>query len=335
MRLKEYVFTLNSYHCDKNCPYCIAKMNMNDIKDVNEEILNLKENIKYYQSNNISFKYFILSGNGETSLYDYKILKEIKDIVEKSLLFDDYRIQTSGNLFTAIDKLELFDNWIKEITVISNDSNKDMEFYNYKENYLLSKNYIESKRIRVNIVLLKSNIDDIINTINFYINQHNVETIALKLLDNSNNNTIYSKWIKDNAISYQEIDIITSILSKNYIFIKYQDNRFIYESDNKKIITINYNTKNNYDYISHKSKKEFSWHKSKIKKGTYGEFSKIEEEIAEAKDALEQNNHLMFLIELSDIIGSIEGLVNTYNLDMYDIINFSNKVKESKMINNG
>lgn len=76
--------------------------------------------------------------------------------------------------------------------------------------------------------------------------------------------------------------------------------------------------------------KHFNWHNREIKKGIYGEFSKVEEEVDEAKEALEQNNHLMYLIELSDIIGAIEKIAENYGLTLKDLINFSNKVKESK-----
>ena len=38
----------------------------------------------------------------------------------------------------------------------------------------------------------------------------------------------------------------------------------------------------------------------------------------------------MYLIELSDIVGAIEGIAENYNLSLEDLINFSNKVKESK-----
>ena len=44
------------------------------------------------------------------------------------------------------------------------------------------------------------------------------------------------------------------------------------------------------------------YHLSRIKKGVVGEVSKIQEEVDELKDALEQCNPIMALCELSDII---------------------------------
>lgn len=50
------------------------------------------------------------------------------------------------------------------------------------------------------------------------------------------------------------------------------------------------------------------FHKREIKKGVYGELSKIQEELDEVFDAEEQGQDLMLLIELSDMVGAIEGV---------------------------
>ena len=49
------------------------------------------------------------------------------------------------------------------------------------------------------------------------------------------------------------------------------------------------------------------YHLEHIPRGTYGEISKIIEETAELKDAMEQGQKLMCLVELSDLYGAIEG----------------------------
>lgn len=54
------------------------------------------------------------------------------------------------------------------------------------------------------------------------------------------------------------------------------------------------------------------YHKADIPQGTYGEFSKVEEEFHEAKDALAQGNKVMLAVELSDIILAIKGFVNKH-----------------------
>lgn len=72
------------------------------------------------------------------------------------------------------------------------------------------------------------------------------------------------------------------------------------------------------------------YHKNKIPKGSYGNFSKIEEEFLELKDANEQEDKILELVELSDLIGAIEGYIGyKYDLELADLIKFSNKTKES------
>lgn len=328
MKLKDYVFVLGDYRCDKHCPYCIAKMNKKETLSFDREIEDLKDKIEEYKNKNVTFEHFILSGNGETSLYTFEELKMIRDIVMESKIFDDYRIQTSGNLFLNKEKLELFDSWLKEITVITSDAKEDQEFYNYKKNYLNSKSFLNSKRIRVNIVALKSNINKLDKIINFYDSLEGVETIAIKLLDNSMNDTLESRWISENAITYQQVNEVIGELVKDNKFINFVSKKFIFKTKSGKLLTMHYSEKNTYDAFN--LNKEYSFHNRKIKKGVYGEFSKIEEELDEAREALEQGNKLMFLIELSDIVGAIEGVVENYGLDLDDLIKFSNKVKESK-----
>ncbi len=57
----------------------------------------------------------------------------------------------------------------------------------------------------------------------------------------------------------------------------------------------------------------------------YGHFSKIEEEFHELKDAMNQQDRVLALVELSDLIGAIDGfLKNEFKtIDFNDIIKFS------------
>jgi N-acyl-D-aspartate/D-glutamate deacylase len=63
------------------------------------------------------------------------------------------------------------------------------------------------------------------------------------------------------------------------------------------------------------------YHFNKILKGTYGEASKIEEEFNEFIDALEQDNNLMALIELSDLLGAIKGYLENHHpsITLFDL----------------
>lgn len=64
------------------------------------------------------------------------------------------------------------------------------------------------------------------------------------------------------------------------------------------------------------------YHIAEIKRGKYGELSKIQEELDEAVDAEKQVNPLMVLLELSDMMLAIEGYLKKqkYNIDLTDLI---------------
>lgn len=75
--------------------------------------------------------------------------------------------------------------------------------------------------------------------------------------------------------------------------------------------------------------KDSPFHVGKIRVGTYGELSKIQEELDEAVDAQEQGIDLMVLIELSDIIGAVAGVAEQqYGFTLDQLIAFSEKVRE-------
>lgn len=70
------------------------------------------------------------------------------------------------------------------------------------------------------------------------------------------------------------------------------------------------------------------YHVSKISKGVLGEASKIREEYEEFMDAVEQDDKVLQLCELSDLIGAIESMAELkFNMTLDDLIKFSNKTK--------
>lgn len=72
-------------------------------------------------------------------------------------------------------------------------------------------------------------------------------------------------------------------------------------------------------------------HKRKIEKGNFGEFSKIEEEFQELKDANEQKCKVLEICEICDLIGAIDGYAKKkYNLNIYDIYRFSEMISLTK-----
>lgn len=62
------------------------------------------------------------------------------------------------------------------------------------------------------------------------------------------------------------------------------------------------------------------YHLENIPKAKFGTFEKIVEEFLELKDAHAQKVVVMELVELSDLLGAIDGYVSKYNLTLSDLI---------------
>lgn len=72
------------------------------------------------------------------------------------------------------------------------------------------------------------------------------------------------------------------------------------------------------------------YHLAEIPKGIFGEFSKIKEEFTEVEDAFNQSNHIMLLLELSDLIGAIEEFcVLKHNISLDDLIKMKNATSKA------
>jgi len=66
-----------------------------------------------------------------------------------------------------------------------------------------------------------------------------------------------------------------------------------------------------------------NFHKRKIKKGVFGELSKIQEELDEAFDAEEQGQDLVLIIELSDLVGACAGVAKKYGITLKQLVKFA------------
>ena len=72
---------------------------------------------------------------------------------------------------------------------------------------------------------------------------------------------------------------------------------------------------------------KMGYHEREIKKGILGDSSKIIEEVDEYMEALEQNNPILAMWELSDIYGALEALACKHGLTMDDLKRNSDKTK--------
>ena len=223
MKYKEFELIGSSYKCDKNCPYCTAKITKWPI--VEDKFETLEEKLNYLKKQNINFKYFIFCGNGEPSLLDYKDFETIVKATRKVNIFDEKRLQSSGNIFYEIEKLDLIkDDFIVEITRVSLNSEEDMKILGYKRDYINSENFKKAK-IRLNYVLMKNKtFDEYLKEIQKYIEKYpNIVTVSLKTLNlNTRKDEIdnpYSKWILENALTKDDADTIIEFMNKNTNFI--------------------------------------------------------------------------------------------------------------------
>lgn len=73
------------------------------------------------------------------------------------------------------------------------------------------------------------------------------------------------------------------------------------------------------------------YHVTPIARGTFGEPSKITEEMEEFLDALSQGNPIMALVELSDLLGAVEGYLVRYfpNTSLNDLIVMKDATKRA------
>lgn len=222
MKYKEFEVTESSFKCDKNCPYCTAKITKWPI--VKDKFELLEKRLAFLKSQGITFRYFIFSGNGEPSLLSFKDFKTVIDATRKVNLFDEKRVQSSGNIFYDDEKLDLIkDDFIVEITRVSLDSKKDMEILGYKRDYINSDNF-KKANIRLNYVLLKNrSFEESLDEIKQYIDKYpNIKTVSLKTLNlNTMNDDVdnpYSKWIIENALTKKDANEIINFMSNNTKF---------------------------------------------------------------------------------------------------------------------
>lgn len=253
MKYKEFELIGSSFKCDKNCPYCTAKITKWPV--VYDKFELLEEKLRYLRDNNISFRYFIFCGNGEPSLLELNDFKTIIEATRNVNIFDEKRLQSSGNIFYEDEKLELIkDDFMVEITRVSLDSKEDMKVLGYKKDYINTDNFKKAK-IRLNYVLMKNkSFEEYLDEIKRYIEKYaNIVTVSLKTLNlNTRKDEIdnpYSQWIIENALTKDDTDKIIGFMNSNTNFVT-SDEKFFdrFEWKYKGVPITFYAKKLNYGY---------------------------------------------------------------------------------------
>lgn len=228
--LNNLTLILGSYACNKHCPYCISKNNFKFA--VSDRLDNLDNVLKSLDDSNIRFKRFVLSGNGEPSLYNQKDLEKIAQcLVKYSSLYDLVRVHSSGNIFREKNKFELFNSLGVplefEILRVSLDSSLDMSVLGYDFNYLES-DLFNKGNIKCDIALtdyLKC--DGLFSFLDEYPSIKKVR--FKKLLSGDNSMTPQGRWVLTHSLS--DSDILRIL---NDLDLKKKEN--IYQSCDGKIL---------------------------------------------------------------------------------------------------
>ena len=239
-------FILNNRSCNKQCPFCIAK-GSNKIYNkinINNEFDRLEQILSKLEEENIKINRFVLSGNGEPSLYEYAELQKIVfSICRYKKLFKGIRIHTSGNIFFEKQKFELFNNLPNvefNILRISLNNEEDMKILKYEKNYLETKEFGNAKNVKCDIALT-----NILNKSNFYsdliefVNKNkSVKIIRLKELLCSENDSKEKDWIIDHKLTVNEVEKIKNsiILDKQNILEEKVGEKYFYNNEKIRII---------------------------------------------------------------------------------------------------
>lgn len=229
MKYKEFELIESSYRCDKNCPYCTAKITKWPLVENKFELL--EDKLKYLKKKDISFRYFIFCGNGEPSLLEFNDFKTIVQATRNVNIFEEKRLQSSGNIFYEDEKLDLIkDDFMVEITRVSLDSKEDMKVLGYKRDYINTDNFKKTK-VRLNYVLMKNkSFEEYLEEIKKYIQKYpNIITVSLKTLNLNTRkdeiNNPYSQWILENALTKDDTNRIINFMNSNANFVS-SDEKF-------------------------------------------------------------------------------------------------------------
>lgn len=126
--------------------------------------------------------------------------------------------------------------------------------------------------------------------------------------------------------------IITNVVENDKDFIIKEGEEFIYFINGEpRFYAFEHFFEFDKEYYRDKKINEImGYHNKEIPKGTLGEFSKIREEFMEAEDAIEQDNSIMLLVELSDLIGAIESYCEkNHKITLENLITMNKATKKA------
>ncbi|MCL2229017.1 MAG: radical SAM protein [Firmicutes bacterium] len=150
MRLKQLSLVLGSYECDKACRHCNAKSHTNFVSE-DDRLDLLPKHLFDFEKLGYSFNRFVISGNGEPSLYPIETFETITDSVQKHRkMFDQFEIHTSGRLFREDAKIELLREKFGDdlvVTITIDDLRESNE-----PDYMKLKQFMKTQNVEVKLL---------------------------------------------------------------------------------------------------------------------------------------------------------------------------------------
>jgi len=223
------------------------------------------------------------------------------------------------------------DNTIVTYTTVHNNICCSPFVNSLNQSYILFKNEQDLLRAFIKYIDTRQSL--------LVVNNDIVITYTSWDLDNLKNRFKYYGLKSINVLELPLLNLVQDLIKyKSYQFFAVIDDIFktdfyneynVADNDMPTTIYVRYLQKLHQHLTKLDSKTSHGYHRVEIPKGVLGEFSKIEEEFTELKDAVDQNNPILISCELSDLIGAIEEYAKKYNLTLKDIISFSNLTKNA------
>jgi len=287
--------------CNKDCNFCITKQQLNITDNAYPEFVYYKDINLDEINRNKEISCIEVTGGGEPTLHPKicSLLTMLKSTHKKIKLY------TNGlSLVTNLPRIDI-------ITISANIATMWLseERETLKKAIAAYRDKCDILRVRVYYPYASLDVDVLI--FKRFIDTYNAEKTLYSLVDQ----WILGKDFNNKNSLKEEFEKIKDMFPFN---IKLDDNEkhcLLYP-----LLYTDGKIHENWNFILKDKKK--SYHIKEIPKGDYGTSKKILEEVNELIDSENQKCKIMSLIELSDIIGAVEGYLETNypNLTLDDLI---------------
>lgn len=228
------VLMTSSYRCNDNCPYCRSKSD-HYFPTIykRENFTKFVDDLKFLYEEGYHFNKFILSGNGEPTLYAGRDLFIITEAIYKyKLMFDEIRLYTNGYLFDNDLIFNLLNTVFNQyvLTIVSLDLHLNDFIKNHKGEIWNTENIQKVRKIKLDIArTIFLNIDSFCTDLDEMLKHFpNIKQVLLmRLKNNIINNTVskQNEWMNAYNMTETEKEKLYKKIDKSYN--KINDNTFL------------------------------------------------------------------------------------------------------------